>query len=264
MAPFLTHLVVGERLWAGLAAPAAWAGHYGTFLLGCLAPDVDKFSEGLAQATTHFVAKDRNYAWVRQRTRYFLEHQGELLRAPFAALDPAEQAFVGGYLCHVATDEVTGRYGRTMHRRAQLLEPPGRWVDAFLTAFDPQVWAMACDPARIVASLETSAMPGRPMPFVPEHCLAAMLRIVWPQVRDGGGLDSYLAMVRRHRYWHLHGRVSDACDDAELEAGLAAYGRAVEQAMPAARQLLAGMDLKAFVTRSVSHSRKCLVALLAA
>jgi len=120
VAPFLTHLMVGERVWANLdghlwsADQAPPDDGYGIFLFGCLAPDVDKFCEGLEQATTHFVAKDRGFSWVDRRTRRFLECPADFLRVPFADLAPAEQAFVLGYLCHVATDEATGRLARRM------------------------------------------------------------------------------------------------------------------------------------------------------
>jgi len=64
VAPFPTHLMVGEQVWAALGEHGLWAGpdDYGTFLLGCLAPGVDKFCAGLGQATTHFVAKEQELA----------------------------------------------------------------------------------------------------------------------------------------------------------------------------------------------------------
>ncbi len=55
MAPSLTHLVAGARVWAKLdgAITEAHDGAeaYGTFLFGCLAPDVDKLTPDLEQAT---------------------------------------------------------------------------------------------------------------------------------------------------------------------------------------------------------------------
>ena len=75
MAPFLTHLVVGERVWTALDGVQSGADNYGTFLFGCLAPDVDKFCHGLEQSTTHFVAKDEAGTWAWQRSQRFLEEQ---------------------------------------------------------------------------------------------------------------------------------------------------------------------------------------------
>lgn len=263
MAPFLTHLVIGEQLWAGLAARPSWAPHAGTFLFGCLAPDVDKFCDGLSQATTHFVAKDAGYEWVNKRTRLFLDRQDEFLRAPLGTLEVAEQAFVAGYLCHVATDEVTGRYGQATRRDAAGLDLPRNWVDAFLTVFDPEVWRLARDPAWIAARLRTAAIPGGTLTFTRADCLVAMHHIVWPQVEAGGGLLAYLDMLRRHKRWQRYGQVSDEQDDVEIEARLAAYRQALEAAMPIARQLVAAIDLYEFVQQAVLRSQERVAALLA-
>jgi hypothetical protein len=221
VAPFLTHLVIGERLWEEMELPSRWPDHYGTFLFGCLAPDVDKFTEGLSQATTHFVAKDPAYAWVEQRSQRFLDEQAGILRAPFPEMGGDEQAFVAGYLCHVATDEVTGAYGQAIRHRVQGTNLPPAWVDAFLTTFDPRVWALARDPERIVTTLAGAAIPEGTLPFAPAGNLSIMHRLVWPQLRDGGGLEPYLDMVRRSRYWRQHGLVVDEPDDPEIEARLA-------------------------------------------
>jgi hypothetical protein len=87
VAAFLTHLVVGERVWAQLDGrrPQAWASlwctpagerversgepssdgwrsseeDYGS-LFGCLAPDVDKLCAGLEQGVTHFLPMDES------------------------------------------------------------------------------------------------------------------------------------------------------------------------------------------------------------
>jgi hypothetical protein len=263
VAPFLTHLVIGEQLWPGLVTRPGWAAHDGTFFFGCLAPDVDKFCDGLSQATTHFVAKDAGYEWVNRRTRLFLDHQDEFLRAPMSTLEPVEQAFIAGYLCHVATDEVTGRYGQATRREAAGRDPPRNWIDAFLTVLDPEVWRMARDPAWIAARLRIATVPNGALLFAPPDCLVAMHRIVWPQVEAGGGLLPYLGMLRRHRRWRRYGRVSDAQDDVEIEAELAAYRQAIEAAEPLARQLVAATNLHEFVQRAVEHSRERVAALLA-
>ncbi|MGD9046666.1 MAG: zinc dependent phospholipase C family protein [Anaerolineae bacterium] len=263
MAPFLTHLVIGERVWDALDRQRPVQERYGTFLFGCLAPDVDKLCDGLEQSTTHFVGKDEagTYAW--RRSQRFLEHQQDFLRSPFAALEANEQSFVLGYLCHVATDEATARFA--MDQGDQLVTAARALpsVDAVLTAMDPRFWAMTTDSESIVAALEAVVIPDGTFIFTPQACLIAMHQIVVPQVREGGGLVPYLNMVRRQRQWVQHGRVSDAADDPALEEELDAYRRQIEAGLPASEQLLETMDLRPFVDEAVHHSLQRLHTLLA-
>lgn len=263
MAPFLTHLLIGERVWNGLDRQTSAPEHFGTFLFGCLAPDVDKLCDGVEQSTTHFVGKDGagRYAW--QRSQHFLEHQADFLRAPFQALEASDQSFVLGYLCHVATDESTARFAMEVRNQVSTVGRSLPSTDAVLTAMDPRFWAMVTDPEGIVAALETVAIPEGTFTFVPQACLAAMHQVVVPQVREGGGLDPYLNMVRRQRQWMRHGLVSDASDDPELEAELAAYRRQIEIDLPASERLVDQVALKAFVDQAVRHSQERMDALLA-
>jgi hypothetical protein len=263
MAPFLTHLVIGERVWNALGGRVPAHECYGTFLFGCLAPDVDKLCNGLEQSTTHFLGKDEagTYAW--RRSQHFMEHQQDFLRAPFAALDANEQSFVLGYLCHVATDEATARFA--MDQRDQLVTAAAALpsVDAVLTAMDPHFWAMTTDPESIVAALEAVVIPDGTFIFAPQVCLTAMHQIVVPQVREGGGLVPYLNMVRRQRQWMQHGQVSDSVDDPTLEEELASYRRQIEAGLPASEQLIETMELGSFVAEAVQYSLHRLHTLLA-
>jgi hypothetical protein len=263
MAPFLTHLLIGERVWNGLDRQRPALESYGTFLFGCLAPDVDKLCDGVEQGTTHFVGKDGagRYAW--RRSLHFLEHQADFLRAPFKTLEASEQSFVLGYLCHVATDESTARFAMDVRSQAAAVGGSLPNTDAVLTAMDPRFWAMVTDPEGIVAALEAVVIPEGTFTFVPQTCLAAMHQVVVPQVREGGGLGPYLNMVRRQKRWMRHGLVSDAPDDPELEAELSAYRRQIEIDLPASEQLVDRVALKTFVDRAVRHSRERLHALLA-
>lgn len=263
MAPFLTHLAIGERVWSAL--DGHWPGEegYGTFLFGCLAPDVDKICDGLEQGTTHFLPKDEAGTWAWQRGQQFLDRPLDFLRAPFCDLTTGEQAFVLGYLCHVATDEITGRLARALR---QGLTDSGRPLpnpDALLTLMDPRIWATTVSPDRMIAALESAAIPGGTFPSIPLPCLAALHQIVLPQLREGGGLEPYLRMLRRQRQWIRHGQVSDSTGDADLETELSAYGRQLEAAFPASRQLVDTIDLERFVENAVSHSVQRIYALLA-
>jgi hypothetical protein len=271
VAPFLTHLMVGERAWNAGWHDSEWQpdGHepprdgYGIFLFGCLAPDVDKFCEGLAQSLTHFVAKDAGFAWVDWRTRRFLDGPAGFLRSPFGELAPAEQAFVLGYLCHVATDEATGRFARRLVGHLQATGRPWPNVDALLTVIDPRLWAMARHPGKISAALAEARIPSGTFPFAPLDCLEALRQVVLPQVQEGGGFLPYLRMVRRHWQWCRHGRVSDAEDDPELERDLAAHRRRVEADLAASERLVDELGLASFAHEAVRHSCRCIEALLA-
>jgi hypothetical protein len=106
MAPFVMHLVVGERVFAQLGRfdPSA----YGPFLLGCVLVDA-KNSDDVGRRTTHFVGRlqeDGEDAF-RKSCDNFLEQLDTLLVRPWRELGQQEQAFVAGYLCHLATDEVS-------------------------------------------------------------------------------------------------------------------------------------------------------------
>jgi hypothetical protein len=263
MAPFLTHLVVGERVWTVLDGVRSGSDNYGAFLFGCLAPDVDKFCHGLEQSTTHFVAKDEAGTWAWLRSQRFLEEQAALLRAPFDDLEAVEQAFVNGYLCHVATDEITGRYAQDIKSQHIDHNTPLPHVDAILTAMDPRFWALAHNPAAMVDALNQTPIPDRAFVFTEQDCLEAILQAVVPQVAEGGGLVPCVNMVRRQWQWLRHGQVSDEPDDPLLEADLAAFRRRIETDLPSSELLVDKLDLERFVQEAQQHGVQRIRALLA-
>lgn len=106
MAPLITHLVVGERVFAQLRQFDSAA--YGPFLLGCILVDVHGFSN-IDRRVTHFVGRlheDGEDAF-RKSCDNFLERLDSLLVRPWGELGQQERAFVAGYLCHLAVDEVS-------------------------------------------------------------------------------------------------------------------------------------------------------------
>ncbi len=106
MAPFNTHFLIAENIWPQLDGP--WQAHYGQFCFGCVAPDVDKLSTALTQKDTHFFDRNGNRELMAShRTATFLQQQQSFLYKPFAQLSPQGQAYVLGYLCHLAVDEVS-------------------------------------------------------------------------------------------------------------------------------------------------------------
>ena len=262
MAPFLTHLVVGERVWATLDGKRPAPDHFGTFLFGCLAPDVDKFCHGLEQGTTHFVAKDEAGTYVWLRSQRFLESQNGFLRAPFHTLEAIEQAFVIGYLCHIATDEITARSARAIKSQSVGSGAALPHVDAFLTAMDPRFWAMIREPAHVVDALHRASIPDNAFVFTKGACLRAMYQAVVPQVEEGGGLAPFLHMLRRQWQWARHGQVSDATDDPQIEADLAELGHRIEADLPTSERLVDKLDLAFFLQEANRHSVQRIHALL--
>jgi hypothetical protein len=283
LAPFLSHLVIGERVWLRLGAAAErqacgeasqfiqgfplsaasvrddreWFGDqdYGAFLFGCLAPDVDKFCDGLEQSTTHFLPKDGKNRFAWRRSARFLENTREYLHRPFCRLAAYEQAFVVGYLCHVAADEITARHAIGLNKEMEAGGAPLPPVDSVLTAMDPRVWALALSSEGLVAALSEAPIPSGTLTFATKDCLAAMHQIVLPQVREGGGLVPYLSMVRRQWIWMRHGKgVDNAGNDPSLEVDLNGYRRRIEAGMPASERLMDSVDLEAFVEEAVVHS----------
>jgi hypothetical protein len=262
MAPFLTHLNIGERVWLRLDGRRPQPEAYGTFLLGCLAPDVDKLWPDLEQGTTHFLPKEQGRAWTERRTRRFLSRPTDFLAAPFPEMAAVEQAFVLGYLCHVAADEMTGRLGTQLMAQFAAGSQVLPNVDAILTAMDPILWAKAGDPAGIVAALEGACLPAGAFSFLPAEGLAALYQAILPQVREGGGLLPYIRFRRRLGNWKRHGRVSDDDQDAELEAELAEWQRRIAADLPDCQQLVASMDMASYLAEAVEHSLACIEALL--
>jgi hypothetical protein len=235
---------------------------YGTFLFGCLAPDVNKLCDGLDQGTTHFLPKDADNNHLWRRSQRFLDNPTLYLRAPFPTLGLWEQAFVLGYLCHVATDEITARMAWKLKTQLAAAGRSLPSVDAMLTAIESELWVEAADPERIAAALERAFIPPATLPFAPFDCLQALHQMVLPQVREGAGLLPYLNTVRRQWQWLRHGRVSDATDDVELEARLADYGRRIQENLSASESLVQAMEIDAFLAQATDHSSERLGALL--
>jgi hypothetical protein len=276
MAPFLSHLAVGERVWRVLTGSAlgadalpADAGQpprengYGSFLFGCLAADVDKFCDGLEQETTHMLAKDPAGTYVWRRSQQFLERQADLLRAPFRTLGLHEQVFVMGYLCHLATDEITARRAGAVNRELVAAGGSVPHIDALLTVLDARIWAQASDPAGMTAALTAAPIPDGTLVFAPRECLAAMHRIVLPQIQAGGGLEPVLSMMRNQLLWlRLGDRSRAAADPVTLEADLQAYRREIAADMPAAEQWVGGFQVEPYIKEASYHSLQRIQVLL--
>jgi hypothetical protein len=196
MAPFNTHFLVAEKIWPNVAArlllPVTYnCNHYGQFCFGCVAPDVDKASAALTQKETHFFDRTTNYELMAtSRTAAFLQHQAEFLRRPFASFAPEEKAFVLGYLCHLAVDEVS----KHMWRRPTWQQLNGVHVGAAFAAIDEAARQQTRDYPAITQAL------GRInvlhiIPRIPAHDLTHMHRAVCNFARAEHVDGEYLALI---------------------------------------------------------------------
>ncbi|MFL7809202.1 MAG: hypothetical protein AB8I80_11260, partial [Anaerolineae bacterium] len=177
-------------------------------------------------------------------------------------LDAVEQAFVMGYLCHVATDEITGRIAQGIKTDHAGSGTPLPHVDAILTAMDPRFWAMARESSSLIDALEGASIPDRAFVFTKGDCLRAIYEAVVPQVAEGGGLVPCVNMVRRQWQWMRNGLVSDAADDPNLESDLAAFRRRIEADLPTSEVLVDRLDLELFLQEACRHSTERIHTLL--
>jgi len=105
MAPFTTHLVLGERLFAHLIEMFGSL-DYGSFLAGSVLVDVHVFSK-IERQTTHFADRfeKKGRFGFDKSCRNFVNRIDDLLLRQWIKLTGNERGFVLGYFCHLAADE---------------------------------------------------------------------------------------------------------------------------------------------------------------
>lgn len=139
MAASLTHLVCGERVFHQINALEQNEEVYASFLAGCTLVDVHAFHD-IERTATHFAGHLGNAEAYEagKSCELFLRELKNILKRPWSELDGREQAFVAGYLCHLAADECWKELGKKMFRHLDI----SRWTelpvhpDVILTAFD--------------------------------------------------------------------------------------------------------------------------------
>jgi hypothetical protein len=198
MAPIVMHLVIGERVYPQIAELALTEA-YGAFLLGCMLVDVNGFS-ALDRRETHFVGRpseDGEDAFYKGSAT-FLSRLDTLLQRPWSSLSNEEQAFVAGYLCHLAADEAWKDI--TWHAlwamgitSAEQFPIPGV---VMLTAYSVLSTRHYHDAAAVADALWRATVPDV-LAHVPYGALVYMWEVVKPRTLDSQTVASYLGMLER-------------------------------------------------------------------
>jgi len=198
MAPLITHLVVGERVFGRVQYLSSMPLAYGSFLLGCVLVDVHSFSEDIDRRQTHFVGRpEENGENTFQRScDIFLSLLDSLLARPWNDLSEAEQGFVAGYLCHLAADEPWKETGWKLLRNQHV----SSWTDfrvpgvVILTAFGLLSSKSFVDFPAVASALGSASVPDV-LTHVPGESFHRMWDITRGYLLKGGTAESYFALL---------------------------------------------------------------------
>lgn len=199
MAPLVTHLVIGERVFGELPELDRSPCAYGAFLLGCVLVDVSFFCM-LDRQQTHLVGRleeDGERAFETS-CEHFLQARGTLLRRPWDRLTGEEQAFVAGYLCHLAADERWKAQTWQVMQELRLASITDHPVpgSVILTAFDAQSARGFVDFPRIAEALQAAVIPDV-LSHVPFEAFQRMREFVEEHLLDQGTAESWFRVLAR-------------------------------------------------------------------
>ena len=214
MAPFVTHLVVGERVFAQLGRfdPST----YGTFLLGCVLVDA-KNSDDVGRRTTHFVGRlheDGEDAFRKSCTSFLAQLDALLVRR-WRDLTQCEQAFAAGYLCHLAVDEVWKQSSYEMMQRLGIasmadLPVPRRTL---MLAFAALTKELHGDYSTIASALENASIPDA-FVHVPLDDFQAMWEVFGEWILNGCPHELRIEVLRR--MGRTTAQIEAACREHEM------------------------------------------------
>jgi hypothetical protein len=184
MATTITHLLVGERVSAQNSAPA----DRGAFLLGSMLVDAHNF-DALKRRQAHFAEPAKSSASCAN----FMSQLDALLLHPWDELNAAGQAFVAGYLCHLATDEAWTSFWRA--RGVDSLSDFDLPRDVMVLAFNTLSREVFGDFARIVAALDEAVVPNV-LTHIPHDNFVRMWQVIQPYALAGGAPESYFGLLQ--------------------------------------------------------------------
>lgn len=198
MAASITHLVVGERVFKQATHLIPTAAVYGCFLTGCVLVDVHVFHD-IDRRKTHFVGRfEEGKDAYSKSCSNFLDQLDTLLNHPWNDMTRAEQAFVMGYLCHLAADECWKELGCHVFEKLGITS----WVDlpvpfdVLLTAFDFLSRRVLIDPATAFTALQNSPIPDV-FRHVPHETWLHQWNLIQEYVGSDGTPWAYIKMLER-------------------------------------------------------------------
>ncbi len=196
MAASITHLVVGEHVFRQVTHLNPTVSVYGSFLAGCVLVDVHVFHD-INRRQTHFAGRfEEGRDSYSKSCSSFLSGLEVFLRRPWIELERAEQAFVMGYLCHLAVDECWKDFG---FRLLQKLGIP-TWMDlpvpfdVLLTAFDFLSQKLLIDPATVFVALQNATIPDV-FKHIPHEILHHQRNLIHGYVMSSGTPAAYVKML---------------------------------------------------------------------
>ena len=199
MAPLLTHLVIGERVYPQIRFCDVTPSVYGAFLAGCVLVDVNSFSQ-IDRRITHFVGRlpEDGEAAFRDSCSNFLNQLGEVVRLPWETLARTEQAFIAGYLCHLAGDEIWKELTWKMLQSLGIASPidlpvPG---EVILTTFSVLSGEMFVDYPSVRSTLNIAEIPDI-FTHVSWNDFQRTWQIAQPYLLSGHTLDAYFEFLKR-------------------------------------------------------------------
>lgn len=197
MATLIAHLVVGERVSATMQHLRSGSQVYGAFLLGCVLVDANNYS-GLGRHQTHFtkLSDGEGGSAPRGSCGSFLKQLDSLLLRRWDALSEPEQAFVAGYLCHLAADEawLEVSWGLLQELGLRAWEDLPVPAEVMLLAFNELSQDLFEDSSIIASALNSAAIP-KVFAHVSQQAFRKMWEDAQAYVLDGGSLESYLALL---------------------------------------------------------------------
>jgi hypothetical protein len=197
MATLIVHLAVGERVSATIQHLRPNSQVYGAFLLGCVLVDANNYSD-LERHQTHFtrLSGGESGSAPKESCDSFLRQLDSLLLRHWDALSEPEQAFVAGYLCHLAADEawLEVSWGLLQELGLRAWEDLSVPAEVMLLTFNELSQDLFKDFSTITLALNSADIPE-----VFAHVSQASFRKMWDTSRayvlEGGSLESYLALL---------------------------------------------------------------------
>lgn len=238
------HLVIGERVFPQIHKLEPTSPAYGAFLLGCVLADVNLFSD-LDYRQTHFTEGmyGQGEDAFGKSCSNFLSQLDTLLIRPWSELPGREQAFVAGWLCHLATDESWKEFCWRSLRTLGIAS----WSDlpvpggVLMTAYHVLSAELFADFPAVVSALEDAAIPNV-LSHVSHDALARTWAIARPHALYGRTPESYFTMlegmgksdagvqaIREEHYRHWEDVMSFIREQDDIESLVAsAVERSVE------------------------------------